>query len=184
MSAPEPPDPVHIGTDGSASLDDAIDAAMDAHRLMERIAGSRGGEVHIPEEPRHFAGLLALWREKMNEGLLSGRTQLCRHLEANPAQVMIWFVYLPGLIRCRVCAESAADSVHGTPADDICDGCGKTVIGPYMHTITGEITAQVRKGTTTGPVLIHGGACPECNARDTAHVTGPVRVRKIEKRKD
>jgi len=184
VSAPEPSERVYIGTDGSGSLDDAIGPAVEAHRLMERIVGDRGGEVHTPDEPQDFTGLLALWRDKLKKGLLSGRTGLCPHLWADTAQIMIWFVYLPDMIRCRICAERAADSVHGTPDDDICDGCGKTVIGPYMHTRTGEITAQVRKGRTTGPVLIHGGACPECNQKDKTYITGPVRVRRVGKRED
>ena len=185
MSAPEPPEPVFIGTDGSGSLDDAIGAAMSARSIMEGIAASRGGEVHIPDRPVHFDGMLAVWRDDLSARIMDGRTRLCRHLEANTAQVMIWFVYMPDLIHCARCGERAASSVYGTPADDICDGCGKTVDGPHMHTVTGEVTAQIRKGQTTGPVLIHGGLCAECNEKDAAtRRSYGERVRRVERRED
>lgn len=158
--------PVYIGTDGSASLDDAIGPAKQARSLMHRIGADRGGTVHVPEKPGHFVGLLGRWKGELNIRILSGRTRLCKHLEDSTAQVMIWFVYMPELIRCTLCAGEAARAVSGTPADDICDGCGVTVVGENMHTLTGEVTAQVRRGATTGPVLIHGGACTPCCEAD------------------
>jgi hypothetical protein len=179
----EPREPVFIGSDDSASLAEAIPAALAGRDFLMGIAGDRGGTVHAPVTPGKFGGLLDLWRDELFRRIDDGRTGLCEHLETDLAQPMIWIVYIPDLIRCRRCAADAARAVMGTSEDDLCDACGILVVGPRMTTISGEITAQIRKGRVSGPIIIHGGACPPCAEKDkeaTAEAMGPGR--RIEKR--
>lgn len=173
-----------IGTDGSGSLDDAIGAARESHATMTRILGNRGGYVHQPPDTTaEFPGVLGQWRATLLERLRTGETGICEHLAANPKLPMLWFVYIPDLIRCPDCTRKAAEAIYGTPEDDICDSCGVKVDGPNIHTVSGEISAQVRKGRTIGALIIHGGICGPCHEihlAETLQTWGPGK--RVEKR--
>lgn len=173
-----------IGTDGSGSLDDAIGPARESFRMMQRILGDRGGYLHQPPDTTsEFPGALGQWKAMLQTRLKHGETDICEHLAADSRQPMMWFVYIPDLIRCPDCTREAAQAFYGTPEDDICDCCGAMVDGPNMHTVSGEVTAMVRRGRTTGPLIIHGGVCPACHAvhlEATLKTWGPGQ--RVEKR--
>jgi hypothetical protein len=154
-------------------------AAIEGAELFTGMAQVRGADMH--KIPGHLPGIAGVWEARIADGLAVGSITPCGHLRADRPVPMLWLAWAPNELNCARCAGHAAQAITGTPADDVCDGCGDT--SGIIHVVGGEIPGAVFVAEAAsrqagyrlptlglGPLIIQGGLCPPCASADQALV--------------
>lgn len=167
-------------------------AAVEGAKIFADIAEGRGADLSKVHGP--LPGIAGVWESRLADGLAVGSIVQCGHLSPKLPVPMIWLAWVPDRLSCVRCAEADARAIHGTPVDDICDGCGDT--SPVIHIHGGKVAGGVIPARASqsagrplplghGPVIIQGGLCPPCAKADRLLVApAAVDTRRVEPRPD
>ena len=150
-------------------------AHADGKAIMAGLHRQSEGTMYDIKGP--LTGVLAAWEEQIIAGLGDGTVTGCGHLRSGDAQPMIWLAWEPGRLLCRPCAAGCAEAINGTPADDICDGCGVT--SPTLALVAGDVPGGMYGQVAIGPVIMQGGLCPACEAANERPAGGAVRSSRV-----
>ena len=156
-------------------------AAHQGRAMLDGILARRGGQA-ATVRGGPMPGILGRWQKRLSGGLRSRDVRSCPHLSPANPQPAHWLVWSPGLLRCPACTMRECAAIHGTPADDVCDGCGNEF--PVLHIIAGELPATVvpSLGLGYGPVIIRGGLCAGCTRRDRIECAASPHIVSTERR--